>query len=513
MMNKAISFLIVVCWLLANCNQFAFSQQQNTEPLYYHGLTGHFDQNQTYANAGLIVDEVAAGSPFKKMQSLEKHGPARALRKGDRISGFGGGSISTVREFNEQIDDAKHRHGRMYVSINSSDLDSDGEMFLVQAQPVRKNGFRLGIIGAAGPNGGTAVVEVPAGSPATKLWSPTQTERTIYLEKGDEIMSVNGIATLNSAAVVQALSKSENGVATLKVRNVNDGAIYTFFAEPSRTATSPKIHYVIAGQSATSKFNPTADAKNFDRGIKLDLIHLDMLTRHVRHEFVGSAILLQGDRCTAAEIKKAVAAIDSNRDDTIFVYFSGHGAYDQNGHFLALGGPRLYRKEIQKILKRKSVRLSVFVSDACNGDATPPKNLGRPASSGGFTTNGLTKIESLLLNYRGTIDLNAADKDQLGWSNTLVGGYFTYQFTKYLTSQKNDTRDWKKALNAIAENSNSFYKKTRADEITRGTARAAMKQQLEMTPEFFQFAIQPAPAGIRVGPRTFEGVKPVEMTR
>lgn len=40
-----------------------------------------------------------------------------------------------------------------------------------------------------------------------------------------------------------------------------------------------------------------------------------------------------------------------------------------------------------------------------------------------------------------------------------------------------------------------------------------MKQQLEMTPEIFKFDVQPEPTGIRVGPRTFKGIKPVEANR
>ena len=325
-------------------------------------------------------------------------------------------------------------------------------------------------------------------------------------------MSVNGMATPNSAAVVQALSATRNGVATLKVRNVNDGAIYSFFAEPARVSSGPKIHSVIAGQSATSQNTPTEDAKRFDFGIAIDLAHLDMLTRHIGHELIGSSMILQGNQFTAAEIKKAVDAIRANPNDTIFVYFSGHGAYDSNGHRFTLDGRDLYRKEIRSILDQKNVRLSVFISDACNGDSTPmPQDLGRPASSGGLRITGLTKFESLLLNYRGTIELNAADKDQLGWSNTLVGGYFTYQFAKYLT--KENPNDWKEALNAIANNSDVYYQRRRTDEISRGTAGPAMRSQLELTPEFFRFNVQSAPSGIRIGPRTFDGVKPVSAER
>jgi len=307
----------------------------------------------------------------------------------------------------------------MWVSVHLSENDTDGEMFLVQAQPASLNQYRLGITAAPGPNGGASVVEVPADSPATKMWLPTQTEKNITLEAGDEIMSVNGVASSNSNAVIQGLAKSKNGVATLKVLIVRTGNTETFYVEPGRVNLGPTVHYVIAGQSA-------AGNDTFDYGIVLDMEHLDMLTRHIRHELVGSSVILRGNRCTAAEIKNAITSINANPGDTIFIYFSGHGAYDASGHFFTLDGPHLYRKDIRKILQQKNVRLSVFVSDACNADSTPlPDHIARPAGATEFTTNGLTKFESLLLNHRGTIELNAADKNQYGWSNTIVGGYFS----------------------------------------------------------------------------------------
>ena len=196
------------CLLSAFNQQVAFAQQQNAKPLYYLGITGHFEANQTYANSGLIVDKVAKDSPFRTMVSLER-GEVRTLRQGERISSLGDGTFSSPGEYYKQIDQSKHRHGRMVVTIHSSDRDTDGKMFLIQAQPLRKSEFRLGITAAPGQNGGAVVTNVPPGVPATKLWSPTQNERNISLEQNDEIMSINGLATPNSTAVIQALASSK----------------------------------------------------------------------------------------------------------------------------------------------------------------------------------------------------------------------------------------------------------------------------------------------------------------
>lgn len=169
----------LVSFLLFALPQTSHGQQPTSQPelIYYHGISGHFDESQTYANPGLIVDKVNTDSPFQKMESVET-GRIRSLRVGERISSLGDGGITSARVFNQQINDSRHRHGRMVVSVRSDNSDADGEMFLVQAQPLKQNNFRLGITAAPGPNGGSRVVEVPTGSPATKMWSPTHAEKT-----------------------------------------------------------------------------------------------------------------------------------------------------------------------------------------------------------------------------------------------------------------------------------------------------------------------------------------------
>ena len=92
MINKSFRLSFVFCLFVGPVNQSAMSQQQGAAPLYYHGIAGHFDANQTYANSGLIVDKVNADSPFQKMESFET-GRIRTLRVGERISSLGDGTL------------------------------------------------------------------------------------------------------------------------------------------------------------------------------------------------------------------------------------------------------------------------------------------------------------------------------------------------------------------------------------------------------------------------------------
>ena len=493
----------LVSFLLFALPQTSHGQQPTSQPeaIYYHGISGHFDENQTYANAGLIVDNVNTDSPFQKMESVET-GRIRSLRVGERISSLGDGGITSARDFNQQINDSRHRHGRMFVSVHANGSDTDGKMFLVQAQPLKQNNFRLGITAAPGPNGGSRVVEVPAGSPATKMWSPLH-KKNFTLEAGDEIMSVNGVASPSSDAVIRGLAKTKNGVATLRVLNKNTGGVETFFVDPGRVNAGRKIHYVIVGQTNDRSIGKLASH---------NLEHLDMLTRHIRSELIGSSQILAGERCEANAIKSAISAIDAKPNDSIFVYYIGHGAHDSNGHRFTLDGTDLYRKEVRKILAGKNVRLSVFLSESCNGYSPPSaEDLAHPASSNGFTISGLTKLESLFLNNRGVIELNSADTGQLGWGDGTIGGIFTFQFAKYMTSKTDSPNSWEEAINEIANRSNEYYQDMRADELKLGDPDEDMRNQVEMTPKLFQFNVQSSPSGIQVGTREFIGVEPVEI--
>lgn len=65
-------------------------------------------------------------------------------------------------------------------------------------------------------------------------------------------------------------------------------------------------------------------------------------------------------------LKAALQSCPAGSDDTIVVYWSGHGAFKDNEHYLVTNnGTEIKRSEILDALKTKNVRLSVLLSDAC----------------------------------------------------------------------------------------------------------------------------------------------------
>ena len=86
MPSNVTKFGVAVCLLVFSFQAEASSQQRNanTKPYNFMGLKGHFSDRQNFSNAGLIINEVAADSPFKKMEGLD--GRVRSLRRGERVS-------------------------------------------------------------------------------------------------------------------------------------------------------------------------------------------------------------------------------------------------------------------------------------------------------------------------------------------------------------------------------------------------------------------------------------------
>lgn len=67
--------------------------------------------------------------------------------------------------------------------------------------------------------------------------------------------------------------------------------------------------------------------------------------------------------------KEVVSAIEQTApspDDILFLYYSGHGARDDNGQFLQLASGKLYRQEIIELMASLGARFNVLITDCCN---------------------------------------------------------------------------------------------------------------------------------------------------
>jgi hypothetical protein len=492
--------------LLASIANFG---QAQTASRYQLGVVGKFIQGQGYN-----VDQVVAGSAANRIVAQDD-GATYRLEKDDIIVAVDGEMLTSAGSLIRQLNESRHRHGRSWISVLDKATGTERSFLAQLTKQNYSNSYSLGVIPKGTGKQGILVDTVTPGGPATKMWN--QQFSTAWIDPDDEILSVNDFQThdVDSLRAAIQTTAANDGVGTITIANhQKNGAIeqYNFRAN---AVGSRKIHYLVIGQSNTGH-------KSFDGMVSKSLADLDSTFRHIGHDMLGSARFVTGRQCTANHIKAALKDMHPKQNDAVIVYILAHGAYDQKGHFFQLeatqaepsdtsAGKNMYRQEISKILAEMNVRLSVFISESCHSFGQFQRPDYRPAASTGATIGGLTPLEDLLLNYSGTIEINAAARDQFGWASSVYGGMYSYNFSKKLTSTGLNPEDgWRNILETVGQSTNLLYQNIRAAAVSSGNAPQAMVDQKQLTPTTFQFQISKDDSGIKPPRRKFRDMERVE---
>ena len=174
----------------------------------------------------------------------------------------------------------------------------------------------------------------------------------------------------------------------------------------------------------------------------------------------GPDILSSDD--VSRDLLVAIEECPATPEDTIFFYWSGHGGFDEYGHYLSVpvvteGGKTgdsaiLRRRAIVDALQSKGARLTVLFTDACNvpidaelnyrglsENKNKPKNIGDQnsysdrsrdedlsligASASSITPTTRSPIKLLFFEPEGFIDINSSSPGQASFSQKEKGGY------------------------------------------------------------------------------------------
>lgn len=125
---------------------------------------------------------------------------------------------------------------------------------------------------------------------------------------------------------------------------------------------------------------------------------------------------------------KILTAIDrcpAGRNDTIVIFYTGHGAYDDQGHFLVMpdGENRLHRKTILERIARKNPRLAVLLTDSCNLHV--PAGMRPGAAARLIPPQRMTPLfDSLFIRSRGVVDINSSSEGEVS-IGAIGGGLLT----------------------------------------------------------------------------------------
>ena len=121
---------------------------------------------------------------------------------------------------------------------------------------------------------------------------------------------------------------------------------------------------------------------------------------------------LSADEVSVENIMKAVAAAPVRANDTLVLFWSGHGGFDvqRKEHFLQMpGGGLLFRSTLLGALKKKEARLTVLMTDSCANFVDTTANLQQLAPASPDPNRGVAPLfDELFIKSRGVVDINAA---------------------------------------------------------------------------------------------------------
>lgn len=181
------------------------------------------------------------------------------------------------------------------------------------------------------------------------------------------------------------------------------------------------------------------------QSIRADMMNitkwLDILEK--RNIIKVERTLIQGEKATLATIQQSLQNMQSNKDDVLLFYFSGHGGMEQGETFINTHDDKFFfRKDLTKILTEKQGRLRIAITDACS-NAIDGYSASRSLSRAAKAANGdFDEIyKTLFYNYEGMLDIAASSKGEYAWSTDDLGGFFTHYFIKE-GMLKNPSANW-----------------------------------------------------------------------
>lgn len=490
---------------------------------------------------GLSILSVTSGGPATGLRRVSD-GALITLETGDVITRVNGQAIATFSDYYQAMERCRETGGR--VELTARDTRTGNLVQLIgqaslQCVPASKPphpdyAYRLRVRAEPASGGGLRLAWVDELGPMSRLAMPTQPNMQASAEPGDVIVSIDGVP-VNSEQdyrrVMQQIA-ARCGQTRLEMRNVRNGEVEPWLvkailtkredlvaqpyppilnqpilppqAQPqpdSQPQPNPSgrrlIHLLLCGLTDDASIGPM---------VKISIERLErLIDDQIGSEFIGSRTILTGDQCTAESIVKAVRELSLSPDDSLFCFYVGHGAYASyfqmgdlsGGHFFQIPKKDLSRKRLFDELKLKGARLTVLISDTCNvrspttpefGQLTPELKAER--------IRGLTEFESLLLEYRGVIDISASSRDEYSWFSIPIGGWFTEQFANAMLA---DPQNWRELYDNAYRRTNEFFKLRRRELLANSRAgltppvRKSLEGQNDLRPAAFQLSVQSDP--------------------
>ncbi len=222
----------------------------------------------------------------------------------------------------------------------------------------------------------------------------------------------------------------------------------------SSSLYAQKLHAIVIGD-----ISPAAEWGKYTPNVALDLLTMAGMLRDNMPEQQLEILQLELEENEASDPQKLLGFVHELKprpEDTVMFYFSGHGASDDQGHYLALAKGKLPRKQILEAMVSKGARLAVLITDCCNLRSDGYAYLA-PQFVPRVPHSPTPVFRALFLEPKGVVDINSSAPGESAFftpydeeMRRLPGSIFTKELSSWFEKNRDKRPVWEELVRGVS---------------------------------------------------------------
>jgi hypothetical protein len=246
-------------------------------------------------------------------------------------------------------------------------------------------------------------------------------------------------------------------------------------------AQAQKLHAVLVAD-----VSPAAKWGAFEPNLVHDILNMQDMLEHGCPESRLAAtqhFLERNEDAAPQAVLSAIEGLRANRNDTILIYYTGHGGLDDRGSYFHMAGGKLYREQVIAAAKEHGARLVVLLSDCCNSRDDGLVQLAPRA--GHFERDDYSPLfQSLFVDPKGIVDVNACGPSESAFflpppkqDGDEMGSLFTTALTRWAREKNDERSSWDAMLTDVGVRVHLMFRDSYPDGIAPAKGASPQRDQ------------------------------------